>query len=85
MAMLTSGLCYIAAVLMELFLFCWFGNEVSIKSENISRALYESVWPETSKNFKRNLFFFLTRTQKPIKIYALNFFQLSLDVFVWVN
>lgn len=85
MALFSSGLFYMNSVLLELFLYCWFGNEVSVKSVKISQALYESIWPDCPQNFKRNLHFFLMRAQRPIKLYAVNFFHLSLGVFVWVK
>ncbi|KAJ3663421.1 hypothetical protein Zmor_007684 [Zophobas morio] len=77
-----SSIFYANAVIVEIFMYCWFGNEVEIKSSNIPYAVFESDWTEASLEVQKNVVFFILRCQKPIKISALNLFYLTLDTFV---
>ncbi|KAJ3663382.1 hypothetical protein Zmor_007657 [Zophobas morio] len=77
-----SFLTYGIAVTLEIFMYCWFGNEVELKSHNIPYAAYECQWFEFSKSLKYELMFFTLRTQKPIKFSAKGLFYTSLEPFV---
>ncbi|KAJ3663422.1 hypothetical protein Zmor_007685 [Zophobas morio] len=77
-----SCLFYGNAVVVEIFMYCWFGNEVEIKSSNIPYAVFESDWTDASLEVQKNVVFFILRCQKPIKVSALNLFYLTLDTFV---
>ncbi|RZC32089.1 odorant receptor Or1 [Asbolus verrucosus] len=72
---------YGMAIIVEIFMFCWFGNEVEIKSKNIPYATFESDWTAASLEVKKKMVFFAMRCQRPIKLSALNLFYLSLDNF----
>ncbi|XP_063925985.1 odorant receptor 46a-like [Zophobas morio] len=80
-----SLLMFEIGVLVEIFMFCWFANEVEIKSANIPLAIFHSEWLKITDNFKQDISFFLMRSQKSIKISALGLFYLSLDTFVKVS
>ncbi|RZC41655.1 7tm 6 and/or Imm37 domain containing protein [Asbolus verrucosus] len=69
-SMVTFGI----AIIVEIFMYCWFGNEVEIKSSNIPYAAFESNWTEASMEVKKNLIYFILRCQKPLKMSALNLF-----------
>ncbi|RZC41867.1 7tm 6 domain containing protein, partial [Asbolus verrucosus] len=73
---------FVSAMLVEIFIYCWFGNEVEIKSSNVPYALFESDWINVDKETKRNMIIFMLRCQKPLKISALNLFYLSLETFM---
>ncbi|RZC34402.1 7tm 6 domain containing protein, partial [Asbolus verrucosus] len=77
-----SFMIYFSAAIVEIFIYCWFGNEVEIKSRKISYALFESDWTTMSPKTKTTMMFFLLRCHKPLKISAFNLFYLSLDTFV---
>ncbi|RZC38949.1 7tm 6 domain containing protein, partial [Asbolus verrucosus] len=76
-----SFLAFLMAIVIETFTYCWFGNEVEIKSSQISYAVFESNWPDASMEIKKHMVFFITRSQKPLKMSAVNLFYLSLDTF----
>ncbi|XP_030761145.1 odorant receptor 30a-like [Sitophilus oryzae] len=61
---------------------CWFATEMTRKSEDISMAAYASNWFDFNSNFKKDLAFFIMRSQKPLKLYAANFFEVSVVTFV---
>ncbi|RZC33392.1 7tm 6 domain containing protein [Asbolus verrucosus] len=73
---------YLNAVLVEIFMFCWFGNEVEVKSNKITYAVFECDWVWMSERTKRAIIVFVLKCQKPIKVSALNLFYLSLETFV---
>ncbi|KAJ3656618.1 hypothetical protein Zmor_015680 [Zophobas morio] len=73
---------YQACMLLEIFLWCYYGNEVILKSTNLTMSAYRCGWVEFSKEFKQDLLFFMTRTQFPLKLYAGGYFTLSLDTFM---
>ncbi|XP_030763857.1 odorant receptor 46a-like [Sitophilus oryzae] len=60
---------------------CWFASEMTVKSQNIPKAAYECDWVNSSKIFKKKLLFFIHRSQKPIKLYALDYFEITVETF----
>ncbi|KAJ3663388.1 hypothetical protein Zmor_007663 [Zophobas morio] len=77
-----SHIFYIHGITTQIFLYCWFGNELEIKSSRIPYAVYESDWICQSLSVKRNIIFFGIRCQRPIKITAIKLFSLSLQTFL---
>jgi hypothetical protein len=73
---------YYLASVTQMFQYCWFSNEVHLKSANVPCAAFESDWTDLSLEVKKGLLFFIMRTQKPLHISALNVFHLSLESFV---
>ncbi|VEN52213.1 unnamed protein product [Callosobruchus maculatus] len=63
---------------------CWFSSETQRRSELIPEAIFGSPWVDLSKSFRNDMIFFIARTQKPIKLHAVNFFHISLDIFVQI-
>ncbi|RZB40142.1 7tm 6 domain containing protein, partial [Asbolus verrucosus] len=78
-------LTYGHAALADIFFYCWFGNEVKIKSSELAYAVFESDWTSLSSEVKSNMITFVLKAQKPLKISALGLFYLSLDTFMKVN
>ncbi|RZC42226.1 7tm 6 domain containing protein [Asbolus verrucosus] len=73
---------YLAAVAVQIFLYCWFGNEVEVKSRQIPYAIFESDWTGASVELKKLMVIFVERNQKPLKVMALDLFFLNLDTFM---
>ncbi|RZC33727.1 7tm 6 domain containing protein [Asbolus verrucosus] len=73
---------YEIAIIMEIFMYCWFGNEVKLKSKKIPYAIFESDWNEASLAVKKKMVFFTMRCQTPIKLSAVNLFYLSIKNFI---
>ncbi|KAJ3664416.1 hypothetical protein Zmor_008590 [Zophobas morio] len=76
-----SFICYATSMIVEIFIYCWFGNEVEIKSSIIPYAAFQSTWVGLPTEIQKILITFTLRTQRPIKMSALNLFYLSLDTF----
>ncbi|XP_068909798.1 odorant receptor Or1-like [Tenebrio molitor] len=77
-----SMLLYQACILLEIFLWCYYGNEVIVQSEKLTESAYTCEWIDAPKEFKQNLLFFMTRTQFPLKLYAGGYFTLSLTTYM---
>ncbi|XP_044271287.1 odorant receptor 4-like isoform X2 [Tribolium madens] len=77
-----SFIVYGSAVLMEIFLYCWFGNEVEFKSFNIPFAAFEFDWTISSIGLQKKIIFLIAKSQRPIRMTALSLFHLSLETFV---
>ncbi|XP_068903582.1 odorant receptor 46a-like [Tenebrio molitor] len=73
---------YYLASVTQMFQYCWFSNEVHLKSANVPCAAFESDWTDLSLEVKKNLLFFIMRTQKALHISALDVFHLSVESFV---
>ncbi|KAJ3663650.1 hypothetical protein Zmor_007888 [Zophobas morio] len=73
---------YGVAITVQIFMYCWFGNEVEIKSNKVTYAAFECEWPDFSEDLKKSLLFFTLSSLKPVKLSALNLFFLSLEAFM---
>ncbi|KAJ8943502.1 hypothetical protein NQ318_016282 [Aromia moschata] len=58
---------------------------MGLESENIPFAAYECSWPDATNSFKKELLYFMLRTQTPIQLYAIDFFQISVQTFLASN
>ncbi|KAK9891519.1 hypothetical protein WA026_014756 [Henosepilachna vigintioctopunctata] len=74
-------LAFIFTTSNQLFLYCWFGNEVDYKSSKLHSAGYFCDWVGSPIYFQKNLIIFLRKTKNPIRIYALSFIPLCVVTF----
>ncbi|RZC42786.1 7tm 6 domain containing protein, partial [Asbolus verrucosus] len=75
-------LAFLAAIIVQIFVYCWFGNLVEVKSSQIPYAVFESNWLNTPEEHKKLMIIFVERNQKPLKVMALDLFFLNLDTFM---
>ncbi|RZC42564.1 7tm 6 domain containing protein, partial [Asbolus verrucosus] len=75
-------LTYGGAVLVQGFMYCWFGNEIEVKSNVLSYAVFECDWTGLPPEIMKNFIILVLRLQRPLKIAALNLFYLSLATYV---
>nr|AGK90017.1 olfactory receptor 10 [Helicoverpa assulta] len=73
---------YMVTMLSQLFLYCWCGHELTIRSENLREWLYQCPWYEQDTKFKRALFIAMERMKKPIIFKAGHYISLSRPTFV---
>ncbi|XP_049790209.1 odorant receptor Or2-like [Schistocerca nitens] len=78
--------CYLFAMLAELFVYCYFGDNLITESENVALAAYDAVTSlqECPLSMKRSLLLLMHRAQRPLRITAGGFFPLSRESFVSV-
>ncbi|VVC93959.1 unnamed protein product [Leptidea sinapis] len=77
-----SMACYLLNMLCQVFIYCYEGNELSIESENISRAAYEFPWYTSSVDTRRSVLIMMTRCCRIAKLTAAGFTTLSLASFM---
>ncbi|XP_076263667.1 odorant receptor 67c-like isoform X2 [Rhynchophorus ferrugineus] len=75
-------LSYIMAQSFLLLTPCWSATQMTRKSEKIPTAAYSADWIHGTNSFKQMLILIILRSQTPMKFYAGNFFELSLDTYV---
>ncbi|XP_032669834.1 odorant receptor 22c-like [Odontomachus brunneus] len=75
-----SGLAY-AGITAEIFIFCFIGEYLDIKSRSLADAGYNSLWYNMSPSYSKNVLFIIMRSQKQLTITAGGLMNLSLEVF----
>nr|AST36309.1 putative odorant receptor OR18 [Cydia fagiglandana] len=77
-----SMLNYMVTMLSQLFLYCWCGNELTIRSELLREVMYLCPWHEQSNSFRRLLWVAMERMKRPIIFKAGHYIPLSRPTFV---
>ncbi|KAF3054549.1 Odorant receptor 017 [Nylanderia fulva] len=78
-----SLMVYTGAILTQIFIYCWFGNEVKTKSLNLANNIYNKVeWPTLSNSCKRDFLLIMRRSTIPIEFNSMYILTLNLDSFV---
>nr|AJF23795.1 olfactory receptor OR26 [Planotortrix octo] len=80
----SSMILYMICILSELFLFCFYGNEVAYESEILMESAYCMDWTEMPVKYRRFLIIFMERIKNPIKPKAGKIVPLSINTFVQV-
>lgn len=76
-----KGISYLFAMTFQIFLPCYFGNEILISSQQLSMNLFHSDWTSKSHKFKIAMKLFMENAKKPIKITAFGVFEVNLATF----
>ncbi|GJQ85220.1 hypothetical protein Trydic_g13060 [Trypoxylus dichotomus] len=76
---------YAMAIFVQLSLYCWTGNELTLKANDVSQGLWESDWLETRKPFKVCMIITMTRLQIPLYFTAGKFVPLILSTQISVS
>ncbi|XP_047506226.1 odorant receptor 46a-like [Pieris napi] len=72
---------YLACMLIEVFILCWFGNELILKSLELSMAAYEGPWMKLDPKTTMLIIVFMERCKRPLRVTAGKIFTLSLDTY----
>ncbi|XP_045473947.1 odorant receptor Or1-like isoform X2 [Harmonia axyridis] len=75
---------YIASMLVQIFVYCFFGNDLIVESNGITEAIYMSDWYTYDSSSKKILILIMERAKKPLVQSAGNVSVLSLQLFVMV-
>ncbi|XP_047026039.1 odorant receptor Or1-like [Helicoverpa zea] len=79
-----SMIMYMSCILTELFIFCFYGNEVTHESEKLIESAYAMDWLEIPVKCKRALIMFMERIKRNINLVAGDLVPLSNSTFVSV-
>jgi odorant receptor len=66
---------------LEIFLPCYFGNELSVASSKLSEALFHSNWYKGNHKVAKAVKIFIENTKKDMKISAFGVFEVNLANF----
>nr|ALR72574.1 odorant receptor OR31 [Colaphellus bowringi] len=75
---------FFGCVLVQLAMFCWFGNGITEAGEAIRSALYEGDWYSCSPRFKKSMILTMTRMQRPVYLSIGRFSPLTITTLVSV-
>ncbi|XP_032676936.1 odorant receptor 13a-like isoform X1 [Odontomachus brunneus] len=56
---------YLASMLMQIYLYCWYGNEITLKSVEVCNAVYEMDWTMLKIRVIKDLTIIMMRAAKP--------------------
>ncbi|XP_049940011.1 odorant receptor Or2-like [Schistocerca serialis cubense] len=71
-------------MLAEVFVYCWFGDELITESENVTLAAYTAVTSLQGfpADVRKSLLIVMTRAQRPLRITAGGLFPFCREFFV---
>nr|CUQ99409.1 Olfactory receptor 27 [Manduca sexta] len=72
---------YLTCMLVEVFILCWFGNELIWKSTGLRQAAFDAPWLATDPKNAKYITLFMERCKRPMKVTAGKIFTLSLDTY----
>ncbi|CAH2087091.1 unnamed protein product [Euphydryas editha] len=75
---------YLTCMLIEVFILCWFGNELILKSLELRQAAFDGSWLKTDPKTTMLIVIFLERCQRPMQVTAGKIFTLSLDTYSYL-
>nr|ARO76427.1 odorant receptor 21 [Conogethes punctiferalis] len=75
---------FIVCILTELFLYCYYGNEVTVESDRVVESIYSMEWLHAPLRFKKSLVLMMERAKRPLRPAAGRVIPLSLDTFVTI-
>nr|ALD51380.1 odorant receptor 84 [Locusta migratoria] len=73
---------YLATMFYELFMYCWYGNELLEQSDRLRLSAYSSAWPDAGGHFQHSLCIVLSRAQRPVCLTAAKLYKLSRETFL---
>ncbi|XP_076179887.1 odorant receptor 10-like [Ptiloglossa arizonensis] len=72
---------YASCTLMQIFYYCWYGNEVKMKSLEVRDMVFESDWTSLNNKTKKILIMIMTRAAVPIEFTSLYLVSVNLESF----
>ncbi|XP_018374371.1 PREDICTED: odorant receptor 46a-like [Trachymyrmex cornetzi] len=73
---------YTSAILVQIFIYCWFGNEVKLKSLQLINSIYDIEWLALSNSNKKDLLLIMKRAMTPIEFTSGYIITMNLESFV---
>ncbi|XP_032514777.1 odorant receptor 46a-like [Danaus plexippus] len=75
---------YLSCMLQEVFILCWFGNELILKSTELRQAAFDGPWLKMDYRTMMLIVIFLERCQRPLQVSAGKIFILSLNTYTYL-
>ncbi|XP_043264938.1 odorant receptor 94b-like [Colletes gigas] len=74
-------LLYASVTLIQIYYYCWYGNEVKLKSLEVSGMVFESDWTYLNNKTKRTLLMIMRRATVPIEFTSLYLVTVNVETF----
>lgn len=71
-------------MLFQIFLPCYYGNQISKMSDEISLKFFHSEWYREKPAYKSTARIFMEFAKKPVKICAIGIFDINLATFTFI-
>ncbi|XP_011882880.1 PREDICTED: uncharacterized protein LOC105570362 [Vollenhovia emeryi] len=75
---------YISSMLTQIFFYCWYGNELKIKSQQMIDNIFEMEWLSLDENKKKSLMIIMRRTIMPIQITCAYIIPMNINSFMGI-
>ncbi|XP_071631629.1 odorant receptor 46a-like isoform X1 [Temnothorax longispinosus] len=73
---------YTFAMLTQILIYCWYGNEVKLKSVQLAANIFGMGWLKMKQSRKQNLLMIMNRSLTPIEFSCAYIITMNLDSFV---
>ncbi|XP_012060024.1 PREDICTED: putative odorant receptor 85d [Atta cephalotes] len=73
---------YTLCILVQIFIYCWFGNKLKLTSLQLVDSIFEIDWIALDLKTKKSLLVIMTRAMKPIEFNSAYILNMNLDSFV---
>ncbi|XP_053980819.1 uncharacterized protein LOC128877504 [Hylaeus volcanicus] len=73
---------YMICMTTQIFIYCWYGNQLKLKSVEIVDTISQLDWVPFANTAKKNLLMIMRRTMKPINLTTAYVFTIDLNTFV---
>ncbi|XP_076634650.1 uncharacterized protein LOC143348387 [Colletes latitarsis] len=74
-------LLFASVTFMQIYYYCWYGNEVKLKSLEVSGMVFESDWTYLNNKTKRTLLMIMRRATVPIEFTSLYLVTVNIETF----
>ncbi|XP_043597827.1 odorant receptor 46a-like [Bombus pyrosoma] len=73
---------YLTCMMTQVFFYCWYGNQLKLKSVEVANAIFEVDWISFDNSSKKSLINVMRRATKPIELTCAYIFTMDLKTFV---
>ncbi|XP_012229844.2 odorant receptor 46a-like isoform X1 [Linepithema humile] len=75
---------YLGSMLLQIFFYCWYGNELNLKSKGIANAIFSSNWTIATTRERKTLMLLMLISQNGLVFSYHGICTLSLKTFTWI-
>ncbi|KAG5889143.1 hypothetical protein JTB14_016249 [Gonioctena quinquepunctata] len=77
------GIAFTNVIFFQTLAYCWFGQNITIKSAEVGEACYMTNWYEADVRVRKTIYIMMERCKKPLEIKA-KLFTFNLSLFVTI-
>ncbi|XP_076648545.1 odorant receptor 10-like [Halictus rubicundus] len=75
---------YLVNTLVQIFYYCWYGNEIKLKSLDVSKSVFQCNWTSLDNDAKMFLVMMIRRARVPIEFSAIHVVSIDLEMFTTI-